>query len=467
MPRLFLILAGLLACACGRSAATHPAPEPGITLAIVGVNVVPMIRDTVWRGQTVLIGGGRIARIGPAGAIAVPAGVRTIDAGGGYLVPGLWDMHVHTLSQSDAFLPLFIAHGVTGVRDMGGYLDSLRVVRARLAQGLTPAPRLFAPGPLLDGPRQRWSHAIAWHLETPEQARAAVDSLARAGVDFVKVYASLSPTVYEAVAEAARVQRLPFAGHVPLSVSAAAASDAGQATLEHGGLDITVGDCAADARTRSMGLLGVWGRDGYGPYLQGKLALLADRDPACAADLYARYRRNGTHVVPTMVNELKDSATVDWPALQYADSASQAACRGTVETFHQADAHTRRDYYAVFVQDVGALHRAGVPLLAGTDVPNPCVVAGASLHGELERLVQAGLTPYQALRAATADAARFLGVGDSLGIVAEGAAADLVLLDANPLADIRNTRRIRLVMRGGTVYDRATLDSLLSRAHAR
>lgn len=464
MPRLFLILAGFLACACGPAAAVRPAPEPGITLALVGVNVIPMTRDTVLRGQTVLIRGGQIARIGPASAVAVPVGVRTIDAGGGYLVPGLWDMHVHTLSQSEAFFPLFIAHGVTGVRDMGGYLDSLRAVCARLAQGLAPAPRLFAAGPLLDGPHQRWSHAIAWHLETPEQARAAVDSLARAGVDFVKVYASLSPRVYDAVAAAARAHRLPFAGHVPLSVSAAAASDAGQASLEHGGLDITVGDCAPDARARAMALLGVWSRDGYGPYLQGKLALIGDRDPECAAELYARYRRNGTHVVPTMVNELKDSATVDWASLQYADSASRDACVGTVEGFYQADERTRRDYYAAYVRDVGALHRAGVPLLAGTDVPNPCVIAGASLHTELERLVQAGLTPYQALRSATADASRFLGVGDSLGIVAEGAAADLVLLDANPLKDIRNTRRIRLVVRGGTVYDRAALDSLLRRA---
>lgn len=466
MPRLLLILAGLLACACGPSAAVHPAPEPGITLAIVGVNVVPMTRDTVLRGQTVLVRDGRIARIGPVDAVAVPAGVRTIDAAGGYLVPGLWDMHVHTLSRSAEFFPLFIAHGVTGVRDMGGYLDSLHAVRARLSAGLAPAPRVFAAGPLLDGPRQRWSHAIAWHLESPEQARAAVDSLARAGVDFIKVYSTLSPAVYDALAAAARTRRLPFVGHVPLEVSAAAASDAGQASLEHGALDITLGDCAPDARGRARRLLGVWGRDGYGPYIQGKLALRGERDPACAAELYARYRRNGTHVVPTIVNELKDSATVDWAALQYADSASQAACRGTVEDFHQADARTRREHHAAFVQDVGALHRAGVPLLAGTDVPNPCVVAGASLHRELERLVQAGLTPYQALRSATADAARFLGAGDSLGIVAEGAAADLVLLDANPLDDIRNTRRIRLVVRAGAVLDRAALDALLSRARA-
>ncbi len=465
MPRSFLILAGLLACACGRPAEVRPTPEPGITLALVNANVVPMDRDTVLRGQTLLIRDGRIARMGPAASLAVPAGVRTIDAGGGYLVPGLWDMHVHAMSRSEEHFALFLAHGVTGVRDMGGYLDTLRAVRARLSP--TAAPRLVAAGPLLDGPRHQWSYAIAWHLETPAQARAAVDSLAREGVDFLKIYGALSPAVYQAVAAAARERRLPFAGHVPVDVGAAAASDAGQASLEHGGLDITVGNCVPNAGARALQLLGVWVNQGYGAYIQGKLALRGESDPACAADLYARYRRNGTHVVPTIVNELRDSATVDWAALQYADSASRGACVGTVAAFQQADAGVRRAYYDAFLQDVGALHRAGVVLLAGTDVPNPCLVAGASLHAELERLVQAGLTPYQALRAATVDVGRFLGAGDSLGIVAPGAAADLVLLDANPLDDIRNTRRIRLVVRGGVVHDRAALDAILARARER
>jgi hypothetical protein len=464
MQRFFPVLVLLLTSGCIRAPEAARRPEPGATIAFTHVNVVPMTRDTVMHDQTVLIRSGRIIQVGPAGEIRVPRGARAIDAAGNYLIPGLWDMHVHTLSDAGAFFPLFLTHGVTGVRDMGGFLDSLQTVRARSAGGTVLAPRLVAAGPILDGFKHRWSHPIAWHLETPEQARAAVDSLTRVGVDFLKVYSTLSPEVYRALVTAARDRKVTFAGHVPLAMSAADAADAGQASLEHGGVDITTTDCVTDGRTRFSNLLRVWARQGYGAFLEGKQSLRQERNPACAGALYARYQRNGTWVVPTIVNELKDSVTVNWSAFQYVSEAARETCRKTVAAFEQAPGPLRREYYRGFLDDIGALHHAGVPLLAGTDVPNPCVVPGASLHTELERLVQAGLTPYEALRTATLNPARFLGATDSLGTIAEGKVADLVLLDANPLADIRNTKRIQAVVRGGKLLDRVTLDALLARS---
>lgn len=447
MLRFTLLLLPLYAAACASRSTPASAP-PQLTLAITDVGVLPMDGEEVLRQQTVLIANDRIVAITGA-PVAIPSGVRRINGHGQYLLPGLWDMHVHTLGDIEAFFPLFLAHGVTGVRDMGGLLDSLDHVRQRILAGHLIGPRLIAAGPLLDGPRHRWSHPIAWHIETAEQARAAVDSLAAAGVDFLKAYSTLPRDAYVALADAARDRGLPLAGHVPLAVGAEESSNLGQVSLEHAGLDVTTLPCVAHAADRMRRLLGMWTSEGYEAFLLGTAQLRGARDPDCVERLYALYRANGTWVTPTIVNAIKDSASVNWTAMALLDAERRRSCQATVVSFEQASDTIRMRYHREFLEDLARLHRARVRFLAGTDVPNPCIVPGASLHDELEWLVKAGFTPYEALRTATIHPAISLGVADSLGMLRPGRIADLVMLAANPLEDIRATREVTAVVRGG------------------
>lgn len=430
--------------ACG---GTSPAP-PGVTLAITGVSVVPMDGRGILRDHTVLIRDAEILEV-TRGQVRLPEGVPVLDGEGAYVIPGLWDLHVHAVADAGAFFPLFLAHGVTGVRDMGGEPDSLAAVVARLASGELLGPRLVAAGPILDGPGHRWSPPFVRHLETEEEARAAVAELARTGVDFLKVYSGLPPEVYRALAGEAAERGLPLAGHVPFAVPASLASGLGQASFEHADPGTAGLECVDDGEARLRSALGVWGGSGYGPYLGELAALREGRDAACVRDLHRVLRENGTRVVPTLGNHVKDSAHVSWEALPLLDEPRRRSCLATLELFHQAGDEERKGHHAAVLADVGALHRAGVRVLAGTDTPNPCLVPGASLHDELALLVQAGLTPREALAAATVEAARFLGLADRLGTVEAGKTADLVLVRGNPVDDIGAVRNVVGVVFGG------------------
>lgn len=423
------------------------------TLIIRGINVLPMDRDTVLRNHDVIIAGRRIAAIVPARSTQ-PRGVTTIDGRGQFLIPGLWDAHVHALDMPSETLRLLVAHGITSMRDMGSRSDSLPARRKALRDSAHSGPRLWAVGPLLDGPRQRWSHAIAWHLTRAEDAAPAVDSLARLGADFVKVYNTLSRDTYLAVVEAAKTRNLPVVGHIPFAVAASDAARAGQQSLEHAGPDVTTLDCVANGRNRYPALLGMWGAQGYGAYLAGLDTLRRERDPACVRDLMTLYRAQGTFVVPTMVNAIKDSATINRAALALVDSAARKSCEATVAQFHRATDSQRNGYHRGFLDDVKALHDAGVTLVTGTDFPNPCVVPGASLHSELAWLVRAGLSPYESLRAATVNAARLMGAADSLGTLRSGMLADAVILSADPRMRIDATTSISTVIQNGRVLYR-------------
>lgn len=433
------------------AAQTSPAP----TLIIRGINVLPMDRDTVLSNHDVVIAGSRIVSIVPARSVQ-PRGVPTINGSGRFLIPGLWDAHVHALDLPRATLQQLLVHGVTSMRDMGSRGDSLPARRAAIRSNAFNAPRLWAVGPLLDGPRQRWSHAIAWHLARPEEAGPAVDSLARLGADFVKAYNTLSRETYLALVEAAKRQGLPVVGHIPFAVTAAEVARAGQRSIEHAGPELTTLDCVVGGRARYPALLGTWGARGYGPYLAGLDTLHRNRDASCVRDQLALYRTQGTYVVPTIVNAIKDSATVNRPALALLDSASRASCDGTLAAFHLATGSQRASYHRAVLGDVKALHDAGVTLVTGTDFPNACVVPGASLHDELAWLVRAGLSPYAALRTATVNAARLMSASDSLGTLRPGMLADAVILSANPRQRIGATTSIVAVLqKGRVVFSRA------------
>lgn len=452
-------------------------------IAIRDVTVVDVVHGQLTPGQTVLIRGNRIAALGPRERVAIPRDARAVDATGEYLIPGLWDLHVHALRNGRAawMFPLFLAAGVLGIRDTGSPLDSLLRYRKATLGGEVLGPRVLGSGPLLDGAGGQWpDFTVA--ITSPEAGRRAVDSLASAGVDFIKVYDLLSRDAFEAIAEEAHLRRVPVIGHVPFAVSPLEASSAGMLSIEH----VTVAPACIPALVQIMTAANATvtaqlGRDSIRAiWRNARLQAAAAYDEHACRQAGMVLARNGTRLVPTLSRErnwsgayLASPAAGADPELRYVPRVVRAKWdrwRDSVVAMRtRADFVEEAGRYRVNVRIVRALRAAGVEVLPGTDTDGNDAyyygVPGFALHTELETLVDdIGLTSADALRAATLGAATLVGAADSLGTVAVGKVADLVLLDANPLADVRNTRRVRAVMRDGHLVDRPSLDSMLAAA---
>jgi imidazolonepropionase-like amidohydrolase len=427
-------------------------------LLIRDVAVIPMDRDGSLAHQDVLVANGRIAAMGPTGSLAARR-AQVIDGAGKYLMPGLWDMHVHALgtegSPADT-LRRYLPWGITGVRDMGSSVEQLRLARSEVA-GRDDLPELVASGPLLDGPRHAWTQRVARPLVDPAQATAAVEELHAAGVDFLKVYSGLSPAQHEAIVTSARARNLSFAGHVPFSMSVEQASAAGQRGIDHAGLQLAK-DCIPDGNKAIPAMLNAWIRHGYPGRAEESRRWFARQDIAACRALYRRMAARGTWVTPTIGVEVKGGSWTSTAVLDHMPGRNRDACRETLTSIDSAPAARDAAARDLFEQ-VRELHAAGVPLLAGSDVPNECLWHGISLHDELRLLREAGLSPWEVLRTATLNPARFLGRSDE-GVVRAGAKANLLLLDANPLEEVGNTRRIAGVMVSGRWHDAAALARL-------
>ena len=447
------------------------------SIAITRVTVVDVESGALLPDRTVLVSGNRITSVA-AGPAAVPAGARVVDGAGRFLIPGLWDMHVHAAFPGiDAiFFPTLLANGITGVREMFSSLAWVDSSRARIARGEIAGPRMVASGHILDGSLAIWPGSAAVH--NGAEARKAVDSLKRAGADFIKVYSRLTPEEFFAVAEEAKRLGIPFAGHVPQLVSASAASGAGLRSIEH--LTNVLVGCSSREEELLAALAAAHsgkGWDSVGVVSRGQAALvLASYDPARCRTLARSFVANGTWMVPTIavlhgVAFLDDTTLARDPRLRYVPewfrTGWNPASDFRFKMLTPEDWRRRKDGYRRQLEIVTLLHREGVSFLAGTDLSNPYVLPGFSLHDELAAFVKAGFTPLEALQTATLLPARYLNAQDSLGTVAAGKRADLVLLDANPLADIGNTVRIRAVVANGRFYDRDALDKLLADAVAR
>jgi imidazolonepropionase-like amidohydrolase len=455
MLATFLVLAFTLAQAAPAAPAA-PAADP--TIAFVGVSVVPMSSSAVLADQTVVVRGDRIVALGPAADTAVPEGATRIDGHGRWLMPGLADMHVHTWSTDD--FPLFLANGVTTVRNMFGSEMQL-MWRRQIEAGELLGPTMITAGPIIDGDPPVWPGSAV--LTDPAQAEAVVLEQQQAGYDFLKVYAGLKLDVYDALITAAKAHHMRFMGHVPDAVGLEHVIAAGQGSIEH--LDgfaavAQAADSPFAGKTDSRLMLRAW----------------KHVDDARLGELAGRCAKNGVWNCPTLVVLEKwvgpEAAAVEMqrPEMRFVSPVLIAfwkpensyLTRLPAEVLEQVaggDADRKRC--------VGILHKAGARILAGTDMGNPFVVAGFALHEELANLVQAGLSPYEALRAATSGAAEFMGAGDEWGVVATGARADLVLLEANPLDDVRNaTRRVGVMVRGKW-FEQAALQAQLDELAAR
>ena len=387
-----------------------------------------------------------------------------IDGKGKFLIPGLWDMHVHMVfgdwfpRGKEVTIPLFIANGITGVRDMGGDLEVLQQWRKEISAGTLIGPRIVISGPMLDGPQPRFPSSIP--IKTPEDGRRAVDDLAKRGADFIKLQSLIPRDAVFAIADEAKKQSITFVGHVPDSVRASEMSNAGQKSFEH--------------------LIGIF--EGSSPledeFIKGAKSeskFLSTYDPKRAAALFALLAKNQTWQCPTLVWE-RGGNLIDQTDFAHDSRAKYAPTywkdvtwkRFTDEIehdFNTDDLATRKAFIAKELEVVNEMHRAGIPFLAGTDTPpGVYIFPGFSLHEELERFVAAGFTPLEALQTATLNPAKFFGRENDLGTIEPGKLADLLLLNANPLDDIANTEKIEAVIVNGRYLSRADLDKMLAAA---
>jgi imidazolonepropionase-like amidohydrolase len=433
---------------------------------ITHVTVIDTITGKEIQERTVIISGDRISEVRDSKKLKPPAGAKIVDGNRKYLIPGLWDMHVHAVfaERLDSMFPTFVANGVLGIRDMGTSMPLAEIDRLRheTANGSRLGPRIVTAGPILDGrPKPLRPNFLA--INTPEEGRETVRRLKTGGADLIKVYSELSRDSFLAIAEEAKKQNIPFAGHVPFSVSALEASDAGQKSMEHL-WGIYLSCSSREEELRSEMLKG-------GVNLSGSERIRLEMDEAAAsyderkaANVFAHLAKNGTWMVPTFTAVVPDSeifgarVTTD-PRLKYIPPAIQKQWSAAAS----AGAAIKSKSFDRKLQVVGAMHRTGVPLLAGTDTAwiQPYTYAGFSLHDELALLVKAGLTPIESLQTATINPARFLGMEKDLGTIEKGKVANLVLLDADPVSDIRNTQKIDSVVLKGKLLTRTDLDKLL------
>jgi imidazolonepropionase-like amidohydrolase len=417
---LTLVAAGLL---------TSAAQIRAQTITIDNVTIVDVTNGRLQPRKTIVIEGKRIARIENASEATRAAA--TLDGTGMFVIPGLWDMHIHAhftndtarfRSTSEVMLPLFIVNGVTGVRDLGSNLEATLGVRDSVAAHQLIGPRMLVSGPMIDGPTSRYAAAIK--VATPDEARAAVRMLKERGVDLIKTQTLIPRDAFFAMADEATRLGIPFEGHVPREITAMEAVNARLRSFEH--------------------MIGV-----------------SDTSTALIAEL----GRRKVWQCPTVINSVGTAADfMSDPGLPYWLRASVEGWRRTAVTRLEATDSAQRAFQERAGRRLGLikrLHDAKVPFLAGTDAPAGYdLVPGTSIHRELQLFVRAGLTPLQALQTATLNPAMFFGKTAEWGTVAPGKTADLVVLSRNPLVDIANTRSIVAVVADGRYYSARALDGL-------
>jgi imidazolonepropionase-like amidohydrolase len=458
----------LLFCSfCFRTGVAQAGDPP---LVFLHVTVIDPGTSSVEPDRAVTIDGSRISAVSDAKNFHSPGHARVIDGSGEFLIPGLWDMHVHAAfgdwfpGGRDIILPLFVANGVTGVRDMGGDIPVLFAWRKQIASGELVGPRMVVSGPMLDGylaDGKTFRFPSSIPVTSVEDAVAAVDSLKAQQVDFIKVQSLIPHDAYLAAATEAHKQGLPFVGHVPDAVRIDEAAAVGQKSIEH-----LMGSSAGCSTVEDRAIKGE---------VDTQLLLNSFDQQKCNTMMKLLAQRQ-VWQVPTLVWERGGTFLdqLDWkhqPLDRYVPAHWRDVTWRRFE--EQMMPGLQKDPLALrqrsFAQEMamaGAMHRAGVPFLAGTDsAPGIYIIPGFSLHDELANFVEAGFTPMEALQTATSNPALFLERND-IGAVKPGGLADLVLLSANPLNDIQNTKKIHAVVINGRFLDRAALDRMLAQVEA-
>ncbi len=449
------------------------AQEPLTATVIDDVTVIDVTTGTARNGLRVVVNGSRITGVGPAASTSAPPNATIVDGRGKFLIPGLWDMHVHFGMDQERMWALFLASGVTGVRDLASTLGFIQM-RDQIAAGTVLGPRIIGAGQLIDG-KPIVYQGITHETTTPDEARKIVNELADKGVNFIKAYEMLRLEVYEALAQQAKARGLTYVGHLPLMVSLEDAIRLGHKSFEHlRGLEIACSSKADSLRTVAADMIAK-NPTANGMELRRSIhsalrpVAFDTYDAAKCNGLIQQMVKAGAWQTPNLVLATQnwfrhDSTDFFRRWFKYLPEATAKQWGNLQATGPNGSAPTTMPRATGwFMRTTKQLFDAGVPVLAGTDFPNAAMVPGPSLHEELALLVRAGLSPNEALKAATINPARFFGMTDSLGTVTAGKAAELVLLDANPLDDIRNVSKVHAVWRGGRYLDRAKLDSMLAK----
>jgi imidazolonepropionase-like amidohydrolase len=453
---------------CGLKAQERPKSK-NHAIYITHVTVIDTETGAELADRTVVVLGGRIEEVRASQNSTPPKDAKVVDATGRYLIPGLWDMHVH-LTTVDATLPLYIANGVTGVREMFGPPNAQQF-RGELAAKHIVAPHIYLASPIVDGDPPAWPNSIV--VKTATEGRAAVDDQKRKGADFIKIYGGLSRDSYFAILEEARRQELPVGGHVPDSISAWEATSAGQKSIEHlTGILVACSNRQDELMPKVFAAMSI--AEANPLFLQAANSY----SDVKAQKLFAEFKTNGTWQVPTLTlwrsaANLNNPKFVNDDRLRYFSVQIRQFLSGRdaqgnedirFKDMTASEFAVSRELFVRYENVVGAMFRAGVPILAGTDDTNPYVFPGFSLHDELALLVESGMTPLAALQSASRNAATFMQADDRYGSVTKGKIADLVLLDADPLKDIHNTTKVSEVFLAGKEFDRRALDEILSAA---
>ena len=464
MRRALLLLCLLTACR-----------SPDGPLVLAHVTVVDVVSGTRQPDVSVVIENDKIVAIRKGSVRG-----KVVDARGKFLIPGLWDMHAH-IWDPDREVPLMVANGVLSARDMGNEPDLIFRLRDDINAGKRLGPRIVACGPIVDGP-QPTNPRISVAVKNAEEGREAVRRLKRIGADCIKVHDGVPRDAYVAIADEARQIGLPLVGHIPVALPTLDAPHLGQRSIEHQiGLrgasgaepEILQFEAEHDVMAEAM-------KTGEFTLIPENIArkgkkILDAFDPARADALYREFAKDGTYLDPTLVTQyaltfVDDLAARDDPRMKYVPAKTREwwhPSKGML-TRYRTPAYIayRKREFAKTLEQIPVAHRAGVQFLTGTDMSIPYVYPGFSVHDELALFVRAGLTPAEALQTATINPARMLGIDGETGTIAPGKRADLVLLDADPLVDIANTKTIRAVIVRGQLLDRGALDELLSTSSA-
>jgi imidazolonepropionase-like amidohydrolase len=432
-------LAGLLGA--------HPSEPPA--LVINHIAIIDTRTGKLLENQAVVIQEGRIVSIEPAKTALGGRGSTLVDGRGKYLIPGLWDCHIHLSWTTDSALPLLTALGITEVRDLGGKLTQIEEWRARIADGTVAGPHIMRVGPILNG---KSFNAYQFVPGSTEATRGAVRLLTFLGMDEIKVHRRMPSDWYYAALDESKKQHIRLVGHIPTEVTPAEASQAGQYMIEHTETLFEGTFSAKLSDAQLPGAIHTW---------------LATEEPD---KLFAEFVKNGTWVDPTVAGYLEVADMFDPkispdPRYRYV-AASQRKKWEEQQKQHPMSAEEVRsthEHMNELVEVTARMYKDHVRMVAGTDAAGPRLV-GFSLHRELATFVREGMTPLEALQTATLNPAiAFERIAD-MGTVETGKVADLVLLDANPLVNIENTQRINAVIEDGKLYRRSDLDKLLSKA---
>ena len=435
--------------------------------------------------QTVIISGEKILKVVPSNEIALSPENQILDGTGKYIMPGLWDAHVHFAYMENlapSMFDLFLGYGITSVRDTGGKIDFVKMWKDKAMANPNDAPRVKIAGPLLDGMPNVYDGStpqrppLSVGLPTVEAAAKKVNELDSLGVDLLKAYEMLTPEQFTLIAKMAKEKGLKVTGHVPLSMDVISASNAGLSSMEHmRNLELACASNTDELLKQRQQLL-VAEKDSAGGVLRSKIhelqreTAVKNYDEDKANEVLAVLAKNETWQIPTLaLGTFLTNRHFERPSWQ----KSITFLPKTIEEQWSKNAASleempvtpfRIEYSDWSLNMVKKIHQSKIEIMAGTDCPIALLTPGESLHEELAVLVKAGLTPLEAIKTATINPAKYFNMEDELGLVQEGMWADLVLLDSNPIENISNTKSIRAVIKNGKYFDKSELGKILKRA---